>query len=178
MRALVRPGSPPPEGAESVIGDALDAATYAGRVAPADTFVHLVGVAHPGPGKGDAFRAIDLRSIQAAIEAIGPTVKHFVYLSVAHPAPIMREYIAVRREGERLVTETGLDATLLRPWYVVGPGHGWPIVLLPVYWLAPRRLGLVTLGTMLRAMINAIENPPAGVRVLDVPAIRAAARAR
>lgn len=177
VRALVRSGSRPPDGAEIVTGDALDSTTYAGYVAPSDTFVHLVGVAHPGPGKGEAFRAVDLRSIQAAVQAIGPSIRHFVYLSVAHPAPIMREYIEVRREGERLVTETGVAATFLRPWYVVGPGHWWPILLLPVYWMAPRRLGLVTIGTMVRAMVNAVENPPAGVRVWDVPALRAAARA-
>lgn len=178
VRALVRPGSRPPDGADVVAGNALDAATYAAHVAPADTFVHLVGVAHPGPGKGEAFRAVDLRSIQAAVAAIGPSVRHFVYLSVAQPAPIMGEYIEVRREGERLVTATGRHATFLRPWYVVGPGHWWPLLLLPVYWMVPRHLGLVTLSTMVGALVNAVENPPAGVRVWDVPALRAAARAR
>lgn len=180
--ALTRPSSQGrlPAGCTAVLGDALDAATYADRVAPADTFVHLVGVAHPGPGKGEEFRRVDLRSIQAAVGA-AKTVKHFVYLSVGQPAPIMADYIAVRQEGERLVTAMGVDATFLRPWYVVGPGHRWPIALLPAYWIAAllpwtragaRRLGLVTLRTMLRALVFAIENPASGIRVMEVPEIR------
>ena len=28
-----------------------------------------------------------------------------------------------------------LHATILRPWYVLGPGRRWPVMLLPAYWL-------------------------------------------
>jgi nucleoside-diphosphate-sugar epimerase len=35
------------------------------------------------------------------------------------------------------------------------------------------RLGLVTLEQMARALLWAVENPPAQTRILDVPAIRA-----
>jgi hypothetical protein len=73
----------------------------------------------------------------------------------------------------------------VRPWYLLGPGHRWPIVLKPLYALAEllpgtrgtaRRLGLVTLPQMIRALVVAIEHPPdaASVRIVDVPAIRAA----
>ena len=112
-------------------------------------------------------------------------VRHFVYVSVARPAPVMKEYQEARAEGERIVRETGIAATFLRPWYVLGPGHRWPVALVPVYWLleripstseAARRLGLVRLPAMVRAPVAAVENPPAGVRVLEVPDIRAAAR--
>jgi hypothetical protein len=36
-----------------------------------------------------------------------------------------------------------------------------------------RRLGLVTLEQMVRALSAAVENPPQGVRVVGVPEIRA-----
>jgi len=36
-------------------------------------------------------------------------------------------------EGEGLVAATGIPATTLRPWYVLGPGHRWPMLLLPLY---------------------------------------------
>jgi hypothetical protein len=26
-----------------------------------------------------------------------------------------------------------MNATILRPWYVLGPGHQWPYLLLPMY---------------------------------------------
>jgi nucleoside-diphosphate-sugar epimerase len=53
VRALVRPGSEGklPAGATAVPGDALRPATFAASVAPAKTFVQLVGVAHPSPAK-------------------------------------------------------------------------------------------------------------------------------
>jgi uncharacterized protein YbjT (DUF2867 family) len=186
VRALVRAGSENklPPGCEPIVGDALDASSYASRVAPADTFVHLVGVPKPNPWKGAQFRAVDLPSIRAAVTAAtSARVQHFAYLSVAHPAPIMKDYIAVRAEGERLLRESGLNATFLRPWYVLGPGHYWPYLLLPAYrffeLLPPtragaQRLGLVTLPEMLAALIAAVENPPAGIRIVEVPQIRSA----
>src|SRR4029078_10660851 len=105
------------EGAHTVIGNALEAASYRDGIAPADTFVHLVGTPHPAPWKGRQFRTVDLVSIQAAVPAgVHAGVAHFVDLSVAHPAPVMKSYIAVRQAGEALVNASGLAATILRPW--------------------------------------------------------------
>ena len=94
---------------------------------------------------------------------------------------MMHAYIAVRTEVERAVQTAGLNATILRPWYVLGPGHRWPYLLLPVYWLmehlpakrdTARRLGLVTLPEMLQALVKAVETPASGIRVWEVPEIR------
>jgi uncharacterized protein YbjT (DUF2867 family) len=123
VRALVRRGSEGnlPRGCEAIVGDALQAATFAGRVAPSDTFVQLVGVPKPSPSKAAQFRAIDLESIRASVPAASNAgIRHFVYVSVAHPAPVMHACIAVREQGENLIREAGLDATILRPWYVLG----------------------------------------------------------
>lgn len=184
VRALTRPGS---EGklstrCEIVHGDALDAGTYASQIALADTFVHLVGVSHPSPSKAAEFRAIDLQSIHQAVSAASRSgVRHFVYLSVARPAPIMKEYQAVRSEGERLITEAGFNATFVRPWYVLGPGRRWPLMLVPMYAIARLipatregaiRLGLVTREQMVETLVWAIENPAEGVRALEPPDIR------
>jgi uncharacterized protein YbjT (DUF2867 family) len=186
VRALVRPGSARrlPAGVEAVLGDALDARTFADAVAPADTLVHLVGTPRPSPSKGAAFRAVDLASLAAAVQAAGRAgVRHFVYVSVAQPAPVMRAYLEARAEGERRLRASGIPATVLRPWYVLGPGHWWPLALLPLYWAAERiprlrdgarRLGLVTHAEMLGALVDAVERPAAGTRIVDVPAIRSA----
>ena len=184
VRALTRPGSEGklPAGCEPVHGDALDGSSYATQVASADTFVHLVGVAHPGPSKAAAFRAIDLRSIQEAVPVAAKAgVRHLVYLSVARPAPIMKEYQAVRAEGEALITQAGLNATFVRPWYVLGPGRRWPLLLVPLYTIARAipatregalRLGLVTRDQMVQTLLWAIENPAEGVRALEPRDIR------
>ena len=188
VRVLARPGSEGsvPPGVEVVLGDALRAETFAHAIAPADTLVHLVGTPRPSPLKAAQFQAVDLVSIQATVAAATRgSVRHLVYASVAHPAPVMRAYIAVRQEGEALIRASGLPATVLRPWYVVGPGHWWPCVLYPLYALAEwvpatragaRRLGLVTRSQLATALVHAVEHPPAGVCVIDVPAIRGGLR--
>jgi nucleoside-diphosphate-sugar epimerase len=184
VSALTRPGSESkvPTGCRIVHGDALDSSSYAVQVSPAGTFVHLVGVGHPSPSKGAEFRSVDLQSVRQAVPAAAQAdVGHFVYLSVARPAPIMREYQIVRAEGERLITQAGLNATFVRPWYVLGPGRRWPMALIPMYAVARLfpatrdgaiRLALVTRDQIVRSMVWAIENPAEGVRALEPPDIR------
>ena len=182
--AVVRAGSERKlaPGCTAVPGDVLDGSTYS-RAIPLDaTFVQLVGVPHPSPSKAAQFRAIDLVSAQAAVAAAQAAgVRHFVYVSVAHPAPAMKAYIQVREECEESIGRSGMNATILRPWYVLGPGHRWPYLLVPGYWLCERlpatrdgalRLGLVTLKQMVHALVAAVEAPASGIRIVDVPAIR------
>jgi uncharacterized protein YbjT (DUF2867 family) len=186
VRALARPGSERrlPAGCEITLGSALDATTFGAFVAPADTFLQLVGTPHPGPGKAAEFERVDWASLRESVQAAhAARVSHFVYLSVAHPVPAMRAYQAVRIRGERAILEHALPATMLRPWYVIGPGHWWPIAVLPFYGVAAllpsvrdsaRRAGLVTIAQMVRAIVASIEAGPlaTGTRILDVPAIR------
>lgn len=181
---LVRPGSESklPSGCVPIVGNALDKGSFAAHVPPADTFVQLVGVPHPSPAKAAQFVSVDLASVRASAEAATEAgVAHFVYVSVAQPAPAMKAYVAVRARGESLIREKGLNATFLRPWYVLGPGHRWPYLLLPGYWLferlpatreAARRIGLVTRAQMTAALVAAVESLPSGIRVVEVPEIR------
>jgi uncharacterized protein YbjT (DUF2867 family) len=184
VRALARKESTDkvPPGCRIIEGDPLDRRTFGEQVRGVNTFVQLVGTAKPAPWKGAAFRAIDLASAQASLQsATSAGVKHFVYVSVAHPAPIMKAYIAVRRTCEEAIRAAGLPATFIRPWYILGPGHWWPYLLLPAYKIMGRipsmsesaqRLGLVTIDEMLAALVWAIDHPPETVRIIDVPEIR------
>ena len=184
VKAVVRHGSEAklPAGTTPVVADALRMDSYLQHVQGTDTFVHLIGVAHPSPAKAKEFQEIDLPSAQVAVQAARDAgIRHFIYLSVAQPAKMMQAFIAVRSEGERMIRESGIPATFVRPWYVLGPGHRWAYVLLPFYWLcerlpatreSARRLGLVTISQMLDSLLWAVENPPDGVRILDVPKIR------
>jgi uncharacterized protein YbjT (DUF2867 family) len=186
VRALARTGSRDrvPAGADVVVGDALDPASVTAAARAGDTLVHLVGTPHPSPAKAAQFRRVDLPSVAASVAAARERrTAHFVYVSVAQPAPAMKAFLAVRAEGEAMIRGAGLTATFVRPWYVLGPGHRWPLLLVPFYALAravPRtrdgaiRLGLVTIDQMIAALVHAIENPPpAGTaRIVDVPAIR------
>jgi uncharacterized protein YbjT (DUF2867 family) len=186
VRALAREASAHrvPAGAEPVIGNALDPASFADAIAPADTLVHLIGTPHPSPAKAASFQAVDLASVDAALSAaLQAGVRHVVYVSVAHPAPVMQAFVAARQIAEAHIRASGIPATLLRPWYVLGPGHRWPYLLVPLYVLfailphtreTARRLGLVTLAQMVNALVTSIESEPQGVRTIDVTGIRAA----
>jgi len=188
VHALARPGREGaiPTGATAVTGSALDAATFAYAIPRDATLVHLVGTPHPNPSKAAEFERVDLGSIRAsASAAVASSASHIVYLSVARPAPLMRSYIAARERGEAAVAATGIAHTFVRPWYVLGPGHYWPYLLVPLYAVARMfppthkqavRLGLVTLGQMVTALVAAVETPPhSGARIVDVPAIKRAA---
>jgi uncharacterized protein YbjT (DUF2867 family) len=165
-----------------VIGDALDGRTFAAGIDGCETFVHLVGTPHPSPRKAALFRSVDLVSARESIAAAAAAgVSHFVYVSVAQPAPIMKAYQAARAEAEDALRASGLNATILRPWYVLGPGHRWPLALIPVYWLlerlpatrdTARRLCLVTRPQMIDSLVWSVEQPAEGIRVVDAPAIR------
>lgn len=184
VRVLVRPGSEGRvvHGAVPVPGDALRAGTFREYVDAGDTLVQLVGTPHPNPRKATEFERVDFGAFRAALDvAQERQVAHFVYLSVAHPAPVMHAYVGVRARAEEMLRASRLPFTALRPWYVIGPGHRWPLLLIPLYWLGEhlpahrdtaRRLGLVTLRQMVAALVQAIESPPTSSRVVEVPEIR------
>ena len=181
VRALVRAGSARklPPGCSAVLGNALDRKTFADTIAPSDTFIQLVGVAHPSPSKAEQFRTIDLASVTESVAAAKQAaIRHFIYLSVAQPAPAMKAYVAVRTEGERLLRESGIPSTFIRPWYVLGPGHRWPYLILPMYWLwmlppksrdTARRLYPVRLRNVVNAIVAVVDDPPDGVRIIEQP---------
>lgn len=188
VRALIRPGSAAnlPGACEVVSGDACDANSYRQLIRPADTFIHLFGVSHPFSAKAGDSRAIDLASARGAVDACSEMgVRHLIYISIAHPCPIavMKDHIEVRTECELIIQQRRLNSTILRPWYVLGPGRRWPYALLPFYkiceWLpftraAALRLGLVTLDQLLLALVEAVESPVQGTIIAEVPKIRSA----
>lgn len=188
IAAVAREGSQGklPEGCEIIVADALDRNTWQRHLKPFHTMVHLVGAPNRARAKAIEFIDIDLRSTREAIRAAqNARVRQFVYVSAAQPAPAMESYLMVREACETAIREAGLKATILRPWYVTGPERSWPLALTPLYALAgmvpglgdvARRLGLVSVDQVAKAIAYAVENPPAGVVVVDVPAIRAIAR--
>jgi uncharacterized protein YbjT (DUF2867 family) len=185
---LVRPGSEAkaPNGAISTVGNVLSRESIAAAMPRGAVVVHLVGTPHPSPAKAAQFEALDYpaaRECIAAAEVAG--ARRFVYVSVAHPAPVMQAYIDVRVRVEQLLRESLLPHTILRPWYVLGPGHRWPYLLIPIYSLlralpstrdGARRLGLVTIRQMIAALVAAVEDDDPTSEVLDVEAIRAIAK--
>jgi uncharacterized protein YbjT (DUF2867 family) len=183
--ALARKGSEHkvPEGAIVLTGDPFDTNSFRHRIPAESIWVQLLGVPHPSPSKAKQFRDIDLRSVKATADAAAyAKASHFIYVSVAMaPSRLMQAYQEVRQEGEKYCLDKKLNCTFIRPWYVLGPGHWWPLLLLPLYGLAEiipswrlktRSMALVTIQQMLRTLINAIEGPSRQLRIVEVSDIR------
>ncbi len=187
--ALVRKGSEQKvaPGAGVVVADPFDTATFQSFIPKGAVFVQLLGVPHPSPKKAKQFREIDLASVKASADAAAAAgVTHFIYVSVAMtPSGLMAAYQAVRQEGEAYCSSKGINCTFIRPWYVLGPGHFWPVLLLPLYGLAElvpswrqqaRGKGLVTIRQMLTTLINTVEADPQPLRIIEIKGIRSATK--
>lgn len=184
VTAVARPRSSAklPVGCAVITGNALDSRTYEDQVLPGSTFVHLVGTPHPAPWKGSEFRSIDLVSLEQSVAAARRArVDHFVFVSVAHPAPVMKAFIEIRIECERIIQKSGLTATILRPWYVLSPGHYWPYLLVPFYRAlealpatkeSAMRLGMITRPQMVNALAAVVASRVTGVSILETAEIR------
>ena len=171
VTALVRPQSvlKLPAGCTPVIADPFEASSYVNSVPQGCIFIHLLGVSHPGPKKKAQFFSIDLASLKESVEAAKQAnARHFVYMSVAQfPTKVMGDYQEARRQGEQAVIASGIPSTFIRPWYVVGPGHYWPLLFNPVFKLLEvipktsaqaKSLALVSLKQMLRTLKNVTLN--------------------
>lgn len=97
------------------------------------------------------------------------------------PSKIIATYQAVRQEGEEYCKSKKLNCTFIRPWYVLGPGHYWPVLLLPLYGIAKlvpslkqkaKSMALVTIRQILRTLITTIESDPVPLRIMEIKQIR------
>ena len=183
--ALTRKGSEHklPAGTEIVIANPFDSRTFQDSIPQDSVFVQLLGVSKPSPAKAQQFKEVDLRSVKASADAASLAhVSQFIFVSVAMaPSRIMRAYQQVRQEGEEYCLIQKLNCTFVRPWYVLGPGHWWPIILLPFYGLAElvpswrkaaRAKSLVTIRQMLHTLLDAIRNEPAPLKIYEIADIR------
>lgn len=93
----------------------------------------------------------------------------------------MKAYQDVRREGEAYCLNKNLNCSFIRPWYVVGPGHWWPVLLLPFYGIAElipawrskaRSKALVNINQILQTLIKAVEQKPVHHCIFEIKDIR------
>ncbi len=186
VKALVRNGSENklPKGCDYIIADAFDAAGFANAIPAGAIFIQLLGVPHPGPSKKELFKSVDLMSVKASAAAAKKAgVLHFVYISVSQtPVTIMQAYQQCRAEGEKIITATNIPATFIRPWYVIGPGHYWPLFFLPFFkileWIPftsqkAKAIRFVYLKQIVNTLVYAVNHPPEnGIKIIEIAEIR------
>jgi uncharacterized protein YbjT (DUF2867 family) len=174
-----------PEGCTAVYCDPFSADDLVKHIEAGSVFVQLLGVSHPGPSKKELFYKIDYRSGVASIDAaVKAGCSHFVYLSVAQtPTSIMKDYQQCRAKCEEILFDSGMKAVVLRPWYIIGTGHYWPLLFTPLFRLLEqipataekaKALRLVPLNKMLKQLVNAVEQQPEyKMRIVEIDEINA-----
>lgn len=182
VRCLVLPGDPvDPAGAgvEVVRADLLDAAALVPLGAGAAAVVHAAALMLPN--RADRIHAVNVegtRNLLAAARHWG--APRFVYLSAVSAVYAEKNsYGRSKAEAERLVTESGLDFTILRPTMVYGPDGGLhfaqlvrllrriPLVT-PILGTGAACLQPVWIGDVVDAVERALDNPRAARRTYGV----------
>jgi nucleoside-diphosphate-sugar epimerase len=198
IAALVRRPGSEPAGCTALDGDLGDAEALRRAVAGArpDCVVHLAAEIASQRDAGRV-REINVEGTRRLLEACaaldGP---RFVFTSTvvtgdAHGAeldedtelPVVTAYGRSKQEGERLVRDSGLDAVIIRPSHVYGPG-GWYEQELVARLRQPGRFAVVGSGENWWDMVrvedvatacgDAAEHAPAGslYHVVDDEPIR------
>jgi nucleoside-diphosphate-sugar epimerase len=186
VTALVRRAGSEPAGTRPALGDLTDAARLRAALAEAapDCVIHLAAeiATQRDP---ERIRNVNVegtrRLLEACREAGSPrflfasTVvtgdAHGDVLDETSELPVETEYGRSKQEGERLVRESGLDAVIVRPSHVYGPG-GWYAEEIVGRLRTPGRFAMVGSGAnwwdvvrvedVARAIADAAEEAPAG----------------
>jgi len=143
VRALTRRDQAEREHITWVRGDLEDQAALASLAEGAEAVIHVAGVVNAPDRAGFARGNIDgTRNMLAAAEGAG--VRRFVHVSsLAAREPEMSAYGWSKAEGDRLVEDSLLETSIVRPPAIYGPGD---LEMLELFKLAKKGLALLPPG--------------------------------
>ena len=151
-------------------GDLTDAFAGAGAV------VHLAGILFES--RTSDYRSGNVEVTRAVVEAArAAAVGHIVFVSSLGAAPGSRNgYFRSKGEAERIVANSGLDATIIRTPLLLGPGTAGGRSLMAaasgptarVLGGGAHRLRPLDVDDLCRAILGCCEQPPAGVRSCEL----------
>lgn len=143
VRALTRRAQAARPGIDWVSGDLHDTAALATLAEGADAVLHVAGVVNAPDRAGFAAGNIEgTHNILAASEAAG--VRRFVHVSsLSAREPQLSNYGWSKAEAETLVRDALIDANIVRPPAIYGPGD---MDMLDLFKLARRGLALLPPG--------------------------------
>lgn len=163
---------------ESVAGDVRDPASIARAAAGRDAVIHLVGIIFErGDQTFDRMHREAAANVVAAMKTAGVRrLLHMSAMGASDDSPA--EYGRTKAAGERVVRESGLDWTIVRPSIVFGPGDGFvsglaPIVrwnpgFIPVIGKGETRFMPVSVYDVARVFVEALEKPETIGKTFDV----------
>ena len=163
---------------ERVRGDVLDMPSLVAALSGRDAVIHLVGIIHEqGRQTFDRMHRLAPENVVAAAREAGVRrLLHMSAMGASEDAP--SEYSRTKAAGERAVTQSDLDWTVIRPSIVFGPGDGFvsllaPIVrsnplFIPVIGSGETRFQPVSVYDVARVFADALEKPETIGRTFEV----------
>jgi uncharacterized protein YbjT (DUF2867 family) len=111
------------EASGAVVCDPRDVAALTAGMRGCDAVVQLIGTVRARFDEGD-YEAIDYGTTVALGEAAKAAgVRRLLLLSSVGAASARGRYLAVKRKTEQWVEQSGLEYTIVRPSFIVGPGR-------------------------------------------------------
>jgi NADH dehydrogenase len=162
----------------AVAATVSDPAALETAFAGCEAVVHLVGIIHESEGLSfDAVHRQGTENVVAAMKKTGTRrLAHMSAMGSAPDAP--SEYGRTKAAGEQAVRRSGLEATIIRPSIIFGPGDGFVTLLakivrgnpgfIPVIGPGTVRFMPVSVREMARIFADALEKPEASGKTFDV----------
>lgn len=165
LRALTRRPQPETDGVTWIPGALDDAESLAALVAGCDAVIHVAGAISAPDRRGFASVNIEgTRSLARAAEAAG--AGRFIHVSsLAAREPEISDYGWSKAESERVLRESALDWTVIRPPAVYGPGDRETLDLFRManrrlVVLPPRgRLSIIHVADLSRLLLACLDGP-------------------
>ena len=96
-------------------------------LADCTTVVQLIGTMRKRFGNGDTYETSDVATTQNLVDACrGTAVDHFILLSSVGANRPRGSYLQAKAKAERIVRDSGVPFTILRPSAFLGAGHSLP----------------------------------------------------
>jgi uncharacterized protein YbjT (DUF2867 family) len=105
--------------------DLQDAAALGDALAGCDAVVSTIGTMRDRFARGDTYASSDVATTQLLVDGARKAgARRFVLLSAWGADRVPGAYYAAKRAAERIVVDSGLEWTLVRPSMLVGEGRG------------------------------------------------------
>jgi uncharacterized protein YbjT (DUF2867 family) len=181
VRALVRTTSDPVRvgtlrelGAEIVVGDLREAETLAAACAGANAVVSTATAASPGQ-PGDGVVVVDGTGQCALVDAaVAAGVEQYIFVSFSGNLSLPTPFHDSKRQVEQRLQQSPMTWTILRPsafmevWLSPAVGFDVPAGQLTVYGSGGAPISYVSLFDVARFCIEALRNPAAANRVIEI----------
>jgi uncharacterized protein YbjT (DUF2867 family) len=140
----------------AVVCDPRDVAALTAGMRGCDAVVQLIGTVRARFDEGD-YEAIDYGTTVALGEAARAAgVPRLLLLSSVGAGSPRGRYLAVKRKTEQWVESSGLEYTIVRPSFIVGPGRRAAQVLGALAYPIPRFRG-IEVHELARVFLHALE---------------------